>query len=166
MNRIRFVLVGDGKDRERSMNLVREKKLQNVHWAGVVSKTGMKEVLAAADACLAILMNIPMFRTVYPNKVFDYMAAGRPTILGIDGVIRDVVEASGGGVFFTPGDDEALAIVSDMAGDQAGCVRMGRDARTYVANISIVMSNRDVPRSHPGINIGINPATNPRSSNT
>ena len=37
-----------------------------------------------------------MFRTTYPNKVFDYMAAGRPTILAIDGVIRQVVDAAGG----------------------------------------------------------------------
>jgi glycosyltransferase involved in cell wall biosynthesis len=138
---VRFVLVGDGKDRERSMNLVREKNLHNVIWAGVVSKTEMKNVLAAADACLAILMNIPMFRTVYPNKVFDYMAAGRPTILGIDGVIRDVVEASDGGVFFTPGDDKALAgIVSDMAGNRESCTRMGSNARAYVAE----HFNRDV----------------------
>ena len=38
-------------------------------------------------------MNIKMFRTTYPNKVFDYMAAGRPVVLAIDGVIREVVEA-------------------------------------------------------------------------
>ena len=38
-----------------------------------------------------------MFRTVYPNKVFDYMAAGRPTVLAIDGVIREVIEAAGRG---------------------------------------------------------------------
>ena len=39
-----------------------------------------------------------MFTTTYPNKVFDYMAAGRPTVLAIDGVIRQVVEAAGGDV--------------------------------------------------------------------
>ncbi len=56
----------------------------------------MPDMLAASDVCTATLKDIPMFRTTYPNKVFDYMAAGRPTILAIDGVIRQVVEAARG----------------------------------------------------------------------
>ncbi len=55
----------------------------------------MAEALAAASVCIAILKPIELFKTTYPNKVFDYMAAGRPTILAIDGVIRQVVEAAG-----------------------------------------------------------------------
>ena len=50
-----------------------------------------------------------MFTTTYPNKVFDYMAAGRPTVLGIDGVIRKVMDAAQGGIFFPPGNGDALA---------------------------------------------------------
>ena len=50
-----------------------------------------------------------MYATVYPNKVFDYMAAGRPVILAIDGVIRQVVEQAEAGVFVSPGDASALA---------------------------------------------------------
>ena len=84
-------------------------KLTNVVFAGSRPKTNIPMILAASDACLAILMDIPMFRTTYPNKVFDYMAAEKPTILAIDGVIREVVEAAGGGLFVPPGDDEALA---------------------------------------------------------
>lgn len=38
----------------------------------------------------------------------DYMAAGRPTVLAIEGVIRDIIERFGGGVL-QPGDDRALA---------------------------------------------------------
>ncbi len=68
----------------------------------------MRAVLAGSNVCLATLKNIPMFRTTYPNKVFDYMAAGRPTILAIDGVIRQVVDAAGGGIFVEPGNDRAL----------------------------------------------------------
>ena len=51
----------------------------------------MHSVLAASDACIGILRNIAMFKTTYPNKIFDYMAASRPTLLAIDGVIRQVV---------------------------------------------------------------------------
>jgi glycosyltransferase involved in cell wall biosynthesis len=94
----------------------------------------MKDVLGASDACVATLQNIPMFRTTYPNKVFDYMAAGRPTILAIDGEIRKVVEAAGGGLFIPPGDERALAeAVLRLFRNRMECRSMGKAAREYVA---------------------------------
>ena len=90
-------------------------------------------MIAAADVCLAILQNIPMFRTTYPNKVFDYMAAGRPTVLVIDGVIRDVIESSDGGVFVQPGNDELLAkTILELSKDAQRVKQMGENARAYL----------------------------------
>ena len=93
----------------------------------------MPEILAASDACIAILKDIPMFRTTYPNKVFDYMAAGRPTILAIDGVIRQVIEAAEGGIFVPPGDGAALArAVQRLHTNRLEATQMGSSARSYV----------------------------------
>jgi glycosyltransferase involved in cell wall biosynthesis len=70
---------------------------------------------------------------VYPNKVFDYMAAGRPVILAIDGVIRQVVEEAQGGFFTPPGDDAALAqAILRLADDPSQARQMGLNARSYV----------------------------------
>jgi glycosyltransferase involved in cell wall biosynthesis len=130
---IRFLLVGGGMKRPDLESLARQLQLQNVIFAGGYPKSEMREVLAASDACIATLKDIPAFRTTYPNKVFDYMAAGRPTILAIDGVIRQVVEAAGGGVFVPPGDDAALAdAVYSMSQDRQRAAAMGRAARAYV----------------------------------
>jgi glycosyltransferase involved in cell wall biosynthesis len=93
----------------------------------------MMEVLGASDACVALLKPIPMFRTTYPNKVFDYMAAGRPTVLAIDGVIRDVIEAARGGIFVPPGDPALLAgAIRRISSDRSASREMGGAARTYV----------------------------------
>jgi glycosyltransferase involved in cell wall biosynthesis len=130
---IAFVLVGDGKEKQNLVHQAEEMALSNVYFIPAQPKSRMPEFLAAADAGLAILKDIPMFTTTYPNKVFDYMAAGRPTILAIDGVIRQVVEAAKGGVFVPPGDPVALAeTVRNLAGDRDRCLRMGRSARAYV----------------------------------
>lgn len=130
---IHFLLVGDGKERAHLEALKSDWKLDNVTFTGAVPKTMMPEVLAASDACVAILQDIPMFRTCYPNKVFDYMAAGRPTVLAIDGVIRQTLEAADGGLFVAPGDDEALAAaVTSLAADPARAKAMGQAARVYV----------------------------------
>lgn len=131
---IHFLFVGDGKERANLQAASNQMGLGNVTFAGAFPKPQMSTVLAASDACLAILKNIPMFSTTYPNKVFDYMAAGRPTILAIDGVIRQVIEAAGGGVFVPPGDDGALAAATRaLASDRERARAMGGAARTYVA---------------------------------
>jgi lipopolysaccharide/colanic/teichoic acid biosynthesis glycosyltransferase len=106
---IRVVLLGDGKERLRLAECIRERNLVNVSLIPAQAKSRMPEFLAAADVCVATLKPIPMFATVYPNKVFDYMAAGRPTVLAIDGVIRQVIEEAAGGTFVPPGNAQAIA---------------------------------------------------------
>jgi glycosyltransferase involved in cell wall biosynthesis len=130
---IQILIAGDGKERKRLEDLVRQLGLANVTFTGAIPKSQMKMVLAASDACIAILRNIRMFTTTYPNKVFDYMAAGRPTILAIDGVIREVVEAARGGIFVQPGDANLLAkAITDLADDPERARAMGVSARAYV----------------------------------
>ncbi|MFZ5902638.1 MAG: glycosyltransferase family 4 protein [Chloroflexota bacterium] len=132
-DKIYFVLFGDGKERPRLEEEARKQNLTNVTFAGVCPKKEMPLVLAASDVCLAILQNIPAFRMTYPNKVLDYMAAGRATVLVIDGVIREVIESSGGGVFVEPGDDEMLAkTVLDLANNPQRAKQMGENARAYL----------------------------------
>jgi lipopolysaccharide/colanic/teichoic acid biosynthesis glycosyltransferase/glycosyltransferase involved in cell wall biosynthesis len=130
---IHFLLVGDGKERRRLESLAQKLELDNLTFAGVCPKSEMPDLLAASDACIATLKNIPMFRTTYPNKVFDYMAAGRPTVLGIDGVIRQVIEAANGGIYVPPGDEQALAeTVLSLSRDRQLGTELGRNARVYV----------------------------------
>ena len=130
---IHFLLVGDGKEKSNLEALAAEYGLKNTTFTGAVPKSNVPDVLAASDVCTATLMSIPMFKTTYPNKVFDYMAAGKPTILGIDGVIRDVIEAADGGIFVTPGDSDAFAhAVITLYEDHDQVRQMGQAARDYV----------------------------------
>jgi len=131
---VKFLLVGDGKERGNLEAMAKSKGLPNVIFAGARAKHEMPAILAASDACVATLKDIPEFRTTYPNKVFDYMAAGRPTILAIDGVIRSVMERAGGGIYVPPGNPEALAdVLIKLKGNPDRARRMGNAAREYVA---------------------------------
>lgn len=131
--RIHFLLYGDGKEGANLRAEAARLRLPNLTFAGAVPKTKMPAVVAAADVCLAILQDVPGFRMTYPNKVFDHMAAGRATVLVIDGVIREVIEASGGGVYVPPADDARLAeVLRELADDPARLREMGRRARDYL----------------------------------
>jgi len=130
---IAIVLLGDGKEKPALRKRAVEFELPNVHFLASIPKTEMPAALAGANACLAILKPIPLYATVYPNKVFDYMAAGRAVILAIDGVMREVIEPAGAGIFVQPGDAAALAqAICCLADDPARAAAMGRQGRQLV----------------------------------
>ena len=130
---ILFILMGDGKEKPRLQERARYLGLKNVLFLPPVPKSEMGTALAGADVCLAILKPIDEYKTTYPNKVFDYMAAGRPVLLAIDGVIREVVDAAGCGVFCQPGDPQALAdAVLKLAANRDEALRMGLAGSAYL----------------------------------
>jgi glycosyltransferase involved in cell wall biosynthesis len=115
-----------------------------------IPKDQIASTLIQADAGLAILLPVDAYKTTYPNKVFDYMAAGLPVVLAIDGVIRSVVEDAEGGLFAQPGDPEAIAeavrrlakdpVLADKLG-QAGrrCVEGDFDRQRLAAKMALIM---------------------------
>ncbi len=130
---IHVLIVGDGKERKRLEDFSKQLGLVNLTFTGPFPKNEMSSVLAASNACVALLKNIPMFTTTYPNKVFDYMAAGRPTVLAIDGAIREVIEAACAGIFVLPGNPRLLAdAIIDLADHPEEAISMGIKARAYV----------------------------------
>lgn len=130
---IQFAFFGAGKERANLEAEAQRLGLKNVQFAGICPKKEMPAVIASADVCLAILQNLQMFRTTYPNKVFDYMASARPTVLVIDGVVREVIEASNGGAFVEPGNDELLAkTILELSKDPGRVKQMGENARAYL----------------------------------
>lgn len=128
-----IVFLGDGPEKGRLKNRAQTMGLRNVQFLDLQPKSEMPNLLAASDACVAHLMPSAMQAMVYPNKVFDYMAAARPTILGIGGVIREVIEKAGGGLCTEPGDAAGLAkAIRRLAQDPAEGKVMGFRARAYV----------------------------------
>ena len=128
-----WVLLGDGKEKPLLQLRAAELGLRNLYFIPPLPKQSMRHALAAADACIAILKPVEMYKTVYPNKVFDYMAAGRPLVLAIDGVVREAVEEAGAGLFAQPGEPQAVAqAVGKLAADPDKARKMGLAGRAYL----------------------------------
>jgi glycosyltransferase involved in cell wall biosynthesis len=130
---VQIVLLGDGKEKANLQAQAEAMGLTDVTFLPSVPKAEMADALAGADACIAILKPLEEYKTTYPNKVFDYMAAGRPVVLAIDGVIREVVEAAGCGIFAEPGNPSALAeAIQTLAADKMRAREMGLKGRAYL----------------------------------
>jgi glycosyltransferase involved in cell wall biosynthesis len=131
--------VGDGPERPPLAAEAERRGLTNIIFHGPQPKERMPDVVNASDAGCAVLQNNITFRGVYPNKVFDYMACARPTVLGIDGVARQLVcDEAQAGIFATPEDGQALAAAIAHLADHPDEARaMGERGRKWVlANAS------------------------------
>ncbi|MFH1897596.1 MAG: glycosyltransferase family 4 protein [Candidatus Desantisbacteria bacterium] len=128
-----FLLIGDGKEKK---NLIKRKdveEIDNLIFIHAQPKEKMPYFYAASDVCIATLQGIGMFKKVYPNKLFDYMASARPTILAIDGEARKILEKANGGVYIEPKNPEDMAnAVLRLYGNRELCEILGRNARDFV----------------------------------
>lgn len=117
---VEFVLVGDGVDKPALQARAAAEKLTNVRFLDPIAKDEMPKLLAAADAGLHVLADVPLFRYgVSPNKLYDYMAAGRPAITNTPGEVSALVRAADAGIATDPeGIADAVAAVADATPDQ------------------------------------------------
>jgi len=130
---ILIVLLGDGKDKPTLQALAQRDRLDNLLFLPPIPKVEMPYALAAADCCIAILKPLELYKTTYPNKVFDYMAAGKPVVLAIDGVVREVIDQAHGGIAVPPGNPDALAdAILCLADDPEKARCMGMQGREFV----------------------------------
>lgn len=129
---VRVVIVGGGPDEERLR--ARARGLAHVVFAGPVAKTDVPATVRSFDACYVGFHSSPLYRFgISPNKVYDYMAAGRPIILAA-GAANDVVREAGCGISVPPDDPAALAdaIRSLRAMSPEDLARLGANGRAYV----------------------------------
>jgi len=108
-NRIRICLVGDGPDKPRLKERVQNENIKMVEFFDSVPKNNIYTELNKADAYLMLLKNSPIFRWgISPNKLFDYLAMGKPVIFGVETPFNPI-EKYNAGISITPSDSTSLA---------------------------------------------------------
>ena len=101
---VEIVLVGDGVSRPALMEQAKALGLTNVRFLDSVAKREIPRLLQAADIGIHCLADVPLFHYgVSPNKVFDYMAAGKPVLTNTPGVVSALVETADAGLAVSPG---------------------------------------------------------------
>lgn len=78
------VLVGDGAEKERLKKYACEKNISNVLFLPPVPKNQIPSLLSKFNAVVIMGRKKPLYRFgTSPNKIFDYMMAGKPIVMSI-----------------------------------------------------------------------------------
>lgn len=127
---VMFLLVGGGAEREKLLALKQGMGLKNVIMLPQQEKAKIPAYLAASDACVVLLRNTPLFKTVIPSKMFEAMAVQRPIILGVLGESRRIVEEGRCGLCIEPENPQQLAQAClRLKSDPALCATLGENGR-------------------------------------
>lgn len=105
-----FVLIGDGMQKEFLKERANKYQLSNVVFIDSVPKYEVFDYIQASDVCMAILKKTNTFKTVYPNKVFDYMSCRKPILVTIDGITKELVETAQCGFYSEPENLDAFKL--------------------------------------------------------
>lgn len=128
-----FMLVGDGMEKPKLKELAKSYGLNNVIFVDTQPKDRIVDFINASDICTAVLKRLDVFKTVYPNKIFDYMACGKPIIIGIDGVARELIEKVQCGMFADPENPERIKdAVLFFYNNRKLCKLYGNQGRKFV----------------------------------
>ncbi len=130
-SRIRFMLVGDGAERDGLIEAANERGLANVVFVPPQPKESMPVVWSVCDVALVHLRNLEAFTEVIPSKMFEAMAMGLPIVLAVpDGEASRILAADGAGVHVAAEDPAALAdAVRDLADNADRRRALGQRAR-------------------------------------
>ena len=115
---IRFLLVGNGAERQMLMDEARRRDLSNVVFGPPQPKERMPAVWSLCDVALIHLKDSPAFAEVIPSKMFEAMGMGLPLLLVAPrGEASHIVEADGAGLFVPAADPDGLAAAARRLAD-------------------------------------------------
>lgn len=124
---IRFVLVGDGQERPKLEEQVKNTGLEN-HFLFLGARRDIPKLLACAELCI-----LPSRAEGLPNVVLEAMSAGVPVVATRVGGIPEVIEDGASGLLVPPQDPRALAeAILSLLRDRRMAARMGQTAHKRV----------------------------------
>jgi glycosyltransferase involved in cell wall biosynthesis len=131
---IAFLIVGDGPELAALRAQLERSNLDNFHLLGPIPKASVQGFLSAMDALVIPWRRSPLYKFgISPNKVFDYMLAGKPIVQGSDAANDPVTEAECG---FTVSPENPIALataIMRLYGLPRGeTQRLGENGRRFV----------------------------------
>nr|WP_255500740.1 glycosyltransferase family 4 protein [Caulobacter sp. 17J80-11] len=107
---IRFLLVGDGAGMASVQRAIAAHGGERfVVATGRVPHDQVEDYYSVIDAMVLARTDLPVCQVISPLKPVEAMAMGKPLITSDVAAIKEMIDASGGGLLYPAGDAEALA---------------------------------------------------------
>jgi len=128
-----FRIVGEGAERERIESEIKKAQFDNIEVLGHQPRARIPSLIWDSDVCLVLLKRSDVFRTVIPTKMLEFMAAGRPVILGVEGQALEILALARAGIGIPPESSEGLvSAVLKLMSEPSLCRLYGENGKSYI----------------------------------
>ncbi len=133
-NQIQWYFVGEGPDKKHLKIKAESLALKSVTFEERIPKNQVPQKLSEADILVFHLLELNVFKYgISPNKLFDYLAAGKPIVFASASRNNPVAEAQAG-ITVPPQNPQAMAeavlTLANLSGEER--LEMGKKGRAYV----------------------------------
>jgi glycosyltransferase involved in cell wall biosynthesis len=129
-----ILLIGDGSEKGRLVELARARGLDNVRFADPVPPAAVLPLYRRAVVGLSTLRDLPIASSARPVRALNAMAAGVPVVYAGAGEGAELVRAAGAGIVTPAGDGSAIAAaIRQLMADPAAARAMGDAGKAYIA---------------------------------
>jgi len=110
---IQLRMIGDGTLKSELIEMARLLELDNISFEDAVPRELIPTIAAEADSFVITVKDLPgLYKYgISMNKIFDYMAAGRPTVIAVNAANNPISEANAG---FTVAPEEPVALANGI----------------------------------------------------
>lgn len=131
---VKFLIVGDGPEKEKLVRLAQEKLLINIIFQPNLPKAKIPSLIKMCDAYIVPLKKLDLFKGAIPSKLFEPLSLAKPILLGVDGEARVLfIEEGKSGLYFEPGNAVALADqIKVLFSDRPLAATLGKQGQRYV----------------------------------
>jgi glycosyltransferase involved in cell wall biosynthesis len=128
-----FCFVGNGSQKFELMTKVESLNLNNFKFFDPVPVSEVNIWFQVCDVTIVPLRSGDICHIYLPVKIFDSMATGRPVLFGGEGEAKRIVETSGAGQVFMPGDSFRLSeMIKERIVDRRILEKEGKAGKDYV----------------------------------
>jgi glycosyltransferase involved in cell wall biosynthesis len=135
IDNLKFIFIGDGPEKRKLMGYVKNSGINNVEFYDTIPKDQLYKKIGTADAFIFCFKGLPLFKYgISPNKLFDYLASGRPILFSCSAEANNLVEEAKAGISVPPQDPEALAnaVIELINLNPEKRIEMGENGLEYV----------------------------------
>ncbi|CAH0993316.1 D-inositol-3-phosphate glycosyltransferase [Sinobacterium norvegicum] len=148
---IAILMVGDGSERSRLDDKIKNERISNIVMLGQQPKEMMPKIWSVSDVSLVVLRRLDLFKSVIPSKIFESMAMEKPIILGVEGEVEKIIDSAGSGISIPPEDASALAqaiirladdhnLYRECSNNGRVCVERDFDRLVLADNIAVMLA--------------------------
>ncbi|TDM32449.1 glycosyltransferase WbuB [Macrococcoides canis] len=127
-DRYHFIFIGDGPEKKRIISYCKKNNIKNITFFEAINKNSLQKLLTLCDFGIIKFKDLPVYRWgVSPNKIYDYMGASLPIIMGLNDDDHIIQKNCAGKIINKNFGENLSKVLSELNKDDF--VLMGENAR-------------------------------------